>query len=97
MLPSLTPLQFGILNGLMDDCEDVEQLYLMLRPEYSLAAIMDGIAVLLRQGFIEIKQSSDERIAPLNPVDYGLIHHYWFSPTSRGQIAWEAFRNCKSI
>lgn len=97
ILPSLTPLQFGVLNGMMDDSEDVEQLYLMLRQQSTpLHDVIDAITYLLRNGFIEVSHTNDERIAPVNPINFAMIHHYWFSPTQKGQAAWDAFTNQKS-
>lgn len=113
----LTELQFTILNGMADDYEDVEQLYLYANREvaqekkeadvqlpnmvlpvrFPLRDIVDEIANLLREGYIEAKYSNDEQLAPLSPVDFTSLHHYWFGSTKRGQRAWEAHSTDKSL
>jgi hypothetical protein len=96
---SLTQLQFVILDGMADDYEDVEQLYLfasrdfaeekharieyphkVLRDQYPLREIIDEIAWMLREGYVEAKYSNDEEFAPLKPLDFAALHHYWFGP-----------------
>lgn len=82
---------------MMDDSEDVEQLYLMLRQQFTpLHDVIDAVTYLLRNGFIEVSHTNDERMAPMNPIDFAMIHHYWFSPTQKRQGAWDAFTNDKS-
>jgi hypothetical protein len=87
----ITQLQYGVLDGMMDDAEDVEQLYLGLRDQFTLREVIDAVRLLLRDGMIEVKHTSDECIAPVNPNNSAMIHHYWFNPTAKGKAAWEAF------
>jgi hypothetical protein len=108
----LTELQFTILNGLADDYEDVEQLYLfanrdvereqeanvqlphmLLRHRFFLREIAEELARMLRDGYIEAKYSNDERLAPLQPLNFAELHHYWFRPTAAGTAAWKAYRS----
>lgn len=82
----MTELQFTLLDGMADDYEDVEQLYLYANREFAaeteaniqfprmliqvrfpLRDIVDEIANMLRQGFIEAKYSNDEELAPCVP------------------------------
>jgi hypothetical protein len=107
---SLTQLQFVMLDGMADDYEDVEQLYLfanrafaeekhagirrphrLLRDQYPLREIIDEIAWMLREGYVEAKYSNDEEIAPLAPLAFAAPHHYWFGPTEKGKQAWKAY------
>jgi hypothetical protein len=107
---SLTQLQFVILDGMADDYEDVEQLYLfanrdfaeekharieyphkVLRDQYPLREIIDEIAWMLREGYVEAKYSNDEEFAPLKPLYFAALHHYWFGPTEKGKRAWKAY------
>jgi hypothetical protein len=108
---NLAELQFVILDGMADDYEDIEQLYLyanrdfaeqkrariehphiVLRGQYPLREIIDEIACMLREGYIEAKYSNDEELAPLNPLDSAVLHHYWFGATEKGIRAWKAFQ-----
>src|ERR1035438_6725708 len=34
--------------------------------------------------------SNDEEIAPLAPLAFAALHHYWFGPTEKGKQAWKA-------
>jgi len=88
---------------MMDDAEDIEQIYLCanhsyfettnsLSPEYPLRDIIDGITNLLESGLIEAKYTNDESAAPLSEVNPILIHHYWFGPTENGVAAWRAYQ-----
>ncbi len=107
----LTELQFRILDGIADDYEDVEQLYLFVNRDFaaeselgvrfsrnvievrfSLRELMDEIANMLDEEFIEAKHSSDEKVAPLNAFNLKLLHHYWFGPTEKGHRAWSSYR-----
>jgi len=87
---------------MMDDAEDIEQVYLCvnhryfettnsLSPEYPLRAIIDEITNLLRDGLIGAKYTNDESAAPLSKLNPSLIHQYWFSPTENGTAAWKAY------
>lgn len=105
----LSELQFTILDGMADDYEDVEQLYLYANREFSeekqaniqfprmlvqvrfpLRDLIDEIANLLREGYVEAKYSNDEQVAPLRPLDFAALHHYWFGATEKGTRAWKA-------
>jgi hypothetical protein len=106
---NLTELQFLILDGMADDYEDIEQLYLyanrdlaeekrlrieyahkVLRVQYPLNEIVDEIGCMLREGYIEAKYSNHEQFAPLKPLDFAALHHYWFGATKKGTEAWKA-------
>jgi hypothetical protein len=94
----LTELQFTILDGMADDYEDVEQLYLYANPNLPqvripLRDVVDELTRMLREGYIAIKHSNNELIAPLQPVvEFTALHHYWFEATDKGTEAWKAFR-----
>jgi hypothetical protein len=88
----LTELQFTILDGMADDYEDVEQLYLYVNPNLPqvripLRDVVDELTRMLREGYIAIKHSNNEAIAPLNPVEFTALHHYWFQATDKGKEA----------
>lgn len=112
----LTELQFTILDGMADDYEDVEQLYLyanresaqeehaniqfpcmLVRVRFPLRQMLDEIANMLREGYIEAKISNNEEAAPLRPLDFTALHHYWFGATDRGTQAWKAYSTGKSL
>lgn len=105
----LTELQFLILDGMADDYENIEQLYLfvnrdlveerrltlefprqIIRVRYALHTVIDVIAEMLREGYIEAKYSNDKDLAPLRSLDFAGLHHYWFGPTEKGTKLWEA-------
>jgi hypothetical protein len=102
----LTELQSTILDGIADDYEDVEQLYLYANrefaeekqvanvqpPRFPLRDIVDEITNMLREGYIEAKYSNDEELAPLRPLDLTALHHYWFGATNKRMHAWKAYR-----
>src|SRR5690242_5078287 len=111
----LTDLQFTILDGMADDYEDLEQLYLYANREFAeesqatvefprmviqvrspLREIVDEIANMLDEGLIHARYSNDEKLAPLQPLDFTLLHHYWFGPTDKGTKAWKANRSDKT-
>lgn len=113
---NLTKLQFTILNGMADDYEDVQQLYLyanrVLADEgqaniqslrildqvrFPLRDILDEIANMLREGWIEAKYSNDEELAPLRSLNFAALHHYWFGATDRGAKARKAQSADKSL
>ena len=52
---------------------------------------MDEITNMLREGYIEAKYSDDNELAPLRPIDFGALHHYWFGTTNKGMQAWKAY------
>ena len=102
----LTALQLTILRGMVDDYEDIEQLYLYANRtivergqlqvpttssqiRFPLRELMDEVANLLREGYIEPKYSNDEKLAPLHPVNLKVLHHYWFGPTDKGKASVE--------
>jgi hypothetical protein len=106
---NLTELQLTILNGMADDYEDVEQLYLyanriraddehaniqfprmLVELIVHLRDLVDEITNMLHEGYIEAKYSNDEEVAPLNPVNLALLHHYWFGATDKGAELWKA-------
>lgn len=105
----LTELQFKILDGMADDYEDVEQLYLYANSEFAeeeernvefprmliqvrfpLRDIVDEIANMLLQGYIAAKYSNEEQVAPLHPLNFAGLHHYWFGATDKGTQFWNA-------
>lgn len=107
----LTELQFAILNGMADDYEDAEQLYLsanrdlseeqrkgvvfprkVLGEHFPLHDLMDELRNMVRLGYIEAKYSNDEQVAPLSPLDFTALHHYWFGSTVQGKELWRAYR-----
>jgi hypothetical protein len=94
----IADLRFKILNAMMDDSEDVEQVYLSAnescfetetQPQFPLREIIDEMKLLLAEGFIKPDFSNDEKLAPLIAVNLSEFHHYWFSPTNKGKEAWE--------
>ncbi len=95
-MDSITQLQYGVLDSMMDDAEDVEQLYLGLRDQFTLREVIDAVTSLLANEMIEVKYTNDERIAPVSPINPAMIHHYWFNPTAKGKAAWEAFASANS-
>ncbi len=103
-----TELRALILDGMADNYEDVEQLYIyanrkfaeeeksniqfplmLVRVRFPLREVMDEIVSMLDQGYIEVKYSNDESLAPLSPVNSSALHHYWFGPTDRGVQLWK--------
>jgi hypothetical protein len=95
--PELTELQFTILDGMADDYEDVEQLYLYVNPNLPqvrvpLCDVIEELARMLREGYIAIKHSNNESVAPLHSVEFAALHHYWFGATDKGTEARKAFR-----
>jgi len=78
---------------LADDYEDVEQLYLYANREFAESAqvrvplrdIVGEITNMLREGYIEAKYSNDEELAPLRPIDFTALYHYWFGATDKGK------------
>jgi hypothetical protein len=95
----LTELQFHILEVMMDDAEDIEQIYLMAndsafkmfppQPRFPLRAIIDELRHMLEQDYIKAEFTNDETLAPLSKVVPAMLHHYWLSPTTKGLQAWE--------
>jgi hypothetical protein len=95
----IAELRFNILNSMMDDAEDIEQIYLSTnrdefskeprQPRFSLREIIDEMKFMLREGYIKADISNDEKQAPLGDVNLMLFHHYWFSPTKTGKEAWQ--------
>lgn len=82
---------------MMDDSEDVEQVYLFvnenrfatgLQPEFCLREIIDEMKLMLEEGYINADYSNDEKLAPLGDVNQLMFHHYWFSPTQKGKEVW---------
>jgi len=106
----LTEMQFTILDGMADDYEDVEQLYLyanrepeevetgvqfprmLIQVRFPLREVVDEIANMLRQGIISVQYTNDEQVAPLQPINFSALHHYWFGATDAGTRAWIAHR-----
>jgi hypothetical protein len=93
----IAKLRFDILNAMMDDSEDVEQVYLAAnesrfetgtQPQFPLREIIDEMKLLLEEGFIKPHFSNDEKLAPLGVVNLSQFHHYWFSPTKKGKELW---------
>jgi hypothetical protein len=95
---AIAELRLQILNAMMDDSEDVEQIYLFinegvpgteLQPKASLREIIDEMKLMLEEGYIKADFSNDENTAPLPVVDLSMFHHYWFSPTEKGKETWK--------
>jgi hypothetical protein len=96
----MTELQFQILNAMMDDAEDVEQIYLAanrssleagsIQPEHALRAIIDELNSLLRGCYVEAPKFCNRSSLP-QPPDPALLHHYWFCPTEKGRQEWAAY------
>ena len=96
----LTELQFQILNAMMDDPEDVEQIYLAVNrcfldagsrePVHSLRDIIDELRGLLSGGYLETPKFCNPHTP--QPPDSSLLHDYWFGPTKKGKDAWGAYR-----
>jgi hypothetical protein len=97
---NLTDLQFTILNGMADDYEDVEQLYLYANEDsgerFPLRIIIDEIANMLREGYIVAKYSNNEQFAPLYPLNLSALHHYWLGATDKGTQYWKAYLATKA-
>jgi hypothetical protein len=92
----LTELQFTILDGMADDCEDVEQLYFYANPDlpqvrWPLRDVVDEVVNMLRDAYIAPEHSNDQAIAPLEHVNFSALHHYWFEATPKGTEARESF------
>jgi hypothetical protein len=95
----IAKLRCHILNAMMDNCEDVEQVYLSVnesrfetepQPEFSLREIIDEMKLMLEEGYIKVDFSNDEKLAPFGDINPSLFHHYWFSPTEKGKEVWAA-------
>lgn len=95
-------LQFEILDVMMDDCEDVEQVYLAInrqqlmangQPTELLIRIVDEMRCMLNEGLIEAQKSWDETVAPLKTLDLTYIHYYWFVPTQKGKEEWKVSKS----
>ena len=73
----MTELQFQVLNATMDDAEDVEQIYLAvnrrslqagsIQPEYPLREIVDGLDLLLKDGYLDAPKFCNETSLPMPP------------------------------
>jgi hypothetical protein len=90
----IAELRFHILDAMMDDSEDVEQVYLSAnevrfetetQPQFPLRGIVDEMRLMLEEGYIKPDFSDDEQQAPLGLINVSLFHHYWFSPTEKGK------------
>jgi|SRR5579863_1045773 hypothetical protein len=95
----IAKLRFNILNAMMDDSEDIEQVYLAAnesrfetgtQPQFPLREIIDEMKLMLEEGFIKPDFSNDEKLAPLGAVSLSEFHHYWFGPTQKGKEVWAA-------
>jgi len=99
-------LRFAILDSMMDDAEDIEQLYLSVnragfatgpfQPKFFLRDVVDEIVCLIEGGLIEAKYSNDQARCPLNKLEPTLLHHYWFAPTKSGMELWKRSKETKS-
>jgi hypothetical protein len=108
-LPALTALQLTLLDCMVDDYEDIEQLYLcanrdskvegengirfpliVMQVRFALRDIVDEIANMVREAYVEAKYSNLEDFVPDHPLDFTALHHYWFGPTPKGKAAWKA-------
>jgi hypothetical protein len=94
----IAKLRFCILHVMMDDAEDVEQVYLSanrdvlfkepLQPRFALRDIIDEMKLMLDEGYIKAHYSNDEKQAPLDNINLLLFYHYWFSPIESGKEVW---------
>ena len=81
-MPLITELQFLTLNVMMDDAEDVEQVYLTInrgclpQSRFSLGAVIDVIRLMVDEGYIKAEYTNDARLAPLESLNVSLLHHY---------------------
>jgi hypothetical protein len=98
----IAELRFQILDAMVDDCEDVEQVYHCVnrgrletqgQPQFFLREIIDEMKLMLEEGYIKPDFSNDEKQAPVGLVNLSLFHHYWFSPTAKGKEVWAANKN----
>jgi len=97
----------ALLDSMMDDAEDVEQLYLAVnrstcaigpcQPRFLLRYLIDEISCMLEGGIIESKYSNDEANAPLDSINASLLHQYWFSPARAGMELWRRARGMPSV
>jgi hypothetical protein len=103
---ALTELQSAIINAMMDDYEDVEQVYLGInreclettneptygQPKWRLVDMVDEMLRMWEDGLISAHTLSTEGAAPLNRIDHAGIHNYWFAPTEKGKAEWKGCR-----
>lgn len=94
---ALSELQLAILNAMMDDYEDLEQVYLTInraalrtngQPKHLLVMIADELLALVDNGLIEPRSSWKDDIAPVAKLNRAAIYCYWFSPTEKGKNEW---------
>jgi hypothetical protein len=97
---ALSELQFAILDAMMDDYEDIEQVYLTInldalrtkgQPDHLLVTIVDELFALADAGLIEPRSSWREDIAPVAKLNRAAICYYWFFPTERGKDEWKQY------
>ena len=98
----LTDLQWNILNVMMDDYEDVEQVYLSInrdalmargQPDHLLFVVVDEIRNLLASGHVKAEYTNDEGRTPVGNLNQELIFYYWIGPTDKGKQAWKDYRH----
>jgi len=58
---------------------------------FPLRDVLDEIAEMLREGYIEPKYSNDQEVARVDKVNFTALHHYWFGPTDKGTRAVKAY------
>lgn len=100
VVPRLTPLQFQILDALMDDAESVEQIFLAAnwkwleagseKPRTTMKAIIDELKFLLKSGYAEAPRFCNPNLP--QPLDGARLQDYWFGLTEKGRQAWEAYK-----
>ncbi len=102
---ALTELQFKILDAMMDDYEDLEQVYLTInreslesrgepkygQPKYRLVPVFDEIGRMFEGGLIKAHISWDENTAPVSQANRAALHYYWFAPTEQGKDEWKNY------
>jgi len=64
----------------------------ILHGRFLLHILIDEVVRMLKEGYIQAKYSHNEGVAPLVPVNLTALHYYWFAPTEKGRIAWDAYR-----
>jgi hypothetical protein len=64
----------------------------LLAIRFPLREMIDKIANMLREGYIEAKYSNDAELAPLHLINFSALHHYWFGATEKGLQGWKTRR-----
>jgi DNA invertase Pin-like site-specific DNA recombinase len=73
-----------------EELANLDSPRMLVHVRFPLRDIVDAIANLLREGYIEAKYSNDEGLASLRPINFTALHHYWFGATDKGTQARKA-------